>query len=80
MVTSMNMFNEQNVSRISFLCAVILVGILTDSSGLLFTANKFDTLQKDLVTLEQDFIADQKEQLRADGSSLQASIASRHKQ
>jgi len=75
----MKMFNEQNVSRISFLCAVILVGILTVSSGLIFTANKFDTLQKDLVTLEQDFIADQKEQLRADVSSLQASIASRHK-
>jgi hypothetical protein len=40
----MNVFNEQNVSRISYLAAVILVGILTVSSGLLFTANKIDTL------------------------------------
>ena len=75
----MNMFSEQNVARISFLCAVVLVAILTVSSGLLFIANKFDTLNKDLVTLEQDFIADEKEQLRNDVSSLQANIASRSK-
>ncbi len=75
----MNMFSEQNVARISFLCAVILVAILTVSSGLLFIANKFDTLNKDLLTLEQDFIANEKKQLRVDVSSLQANIASRNK-
>jgi diguanylate cyclase (GGDEF)-like protein len=74
----MNIFSEQNFARINFLCAVILVTLLTISTGVLFIANKFDTLKKDLIDLEQQFIIDQKEQVKTDVLTLEAHIASRH--
>ncbi len=75
---NMNIFSEQNFARINFLCAVILVTVLTISTGVLFIANKFDTLKKDLIVLEQQFIAAQKEQVKTDVLTLEAHIVSRH--
>ena len=72
------MFDEKNFARINFLCAVILVTLLTFSTGILFIANKFDTLKKDLVDLEHHFISEQKDKVRNDVLTLEAHIASRH--
>ncbi len=52
----MRFISEQHIDKISFLYAVIVVAVLTFSTGALFITNKVDTLNKDLVDLEQDFI------------------------
>ena len=53
-----------------FICATILVGVLTAITGILGAANKVATLRDDLARLEQDFITEQKEQLQADVTGL----------
>ncbi len=74
----MDIFNEQNFSRLSFYSAVVLVAILTISTGSLFIAKKINTLQEDLVALEREFISDQQAQVKTDVLSLEAQITARH--
>lgn len=69
--------SEKHIDKISFLYAIIVVAVMTFSTGALFIANKVDTLKKDLVDLEQDFIVQQKEQLKSDVHALLARIDSR---
>lgn len=66
----MRFVSEQHIDKISFLYAIIVVAVMTFSTGALFISNKVDTLKKDLVELEQDFIVQQKEQLKSDINSL----------
>jgi diguanylate cyclase (GGDEF)-like protein len=73
----MRFVSEQHIDKISFLYAIIIVGVMTFATGALFIGNKVDTLKKDLVSLEQDFIVEQKEQLKSDISSLLVRIDSR---
>lgn len=74
----MKIFTEQNFAKITFLCAIALVAFLTLSTGALFIARKTDTLKQDLTDLENQFIADQKAQVKKDVLTLQAQIISRH--
>lgn len=73
----MRFVSEQHIDKISFLYAIIVVAVMTFSTGALFIGNKVDTLKKDLVALEQDFIVQQKEQLKSDINSLLVQIDSR---
>lgn len=66
----MRFISEQHIDKISFLYTIIVVAVMTFSTGTLFIGNKVDTLKKDLVELEQDFIVQQKEQLKSDVNSL----------
>ena len=66
----MRFVSEQHIDKISFLYAVIVVAVMTFSTGALFITNKIDTLNEDLVALEQDFIVQQKEQLKNDVNGL----------
>lgn len=66
----MRFVSEQHIDKISFLYAIIVVAVMTFSTGALFIGKKVDTLKKDLVELEQDFIVQQKEQLKSDINSL----------
>ncbi len=75
----MNIFSEQNFARVNFLCAAVLVTILTLSTGVLFITNKFDTLKDDLVELEQQFITEQKKLVKTDVFTLEAHVVSRHR-
>lgn len=70
----MRFVSEQHINKISFLYAIIIVAVMTFSTGALFIINKIDTLKKDLVALEQDFIVQQKEQLKSDINSLLVQI------
>jgi cell division protein FtsL len=73
----MRFVSEQHIDKISFLYAIIVVAVMTFSTGALFIGNKVDTLKKDLVELEQDFIVQQKDQLKSDINSLLVRIDSR---
>lgn len=73
----MRFVSEQHIDKISFLYAIIVVAVMTFSTGALFIGNKVDTLKKDLVELEQDFIVEQKAQLKSDINSLLVRIDSR---
>lgn len=73
----MRFVSEQHIDKISFLYAIIVVAVMTFSTGALFIGNKVDTLKKDLVLLEQDFIVQQKEKLKSDIHSLLVRIDSR---
>ena len=73
----MRFFSEEHIDKISFLYAIIVVGVMTFSTGALFIGNKVDTLKKDLIELEQDFIVQQKEQLKSDINSLLVQMDSR---
>jgi diguanylate cyclase (GGDEF)-like protein len=73
----MRFFNEQHIGKISFLYTIIVVALVTFSTGALFIGNKVDTLKKDLVELEQDFIVQQKELLKSDINSLLVRIDSK---
>ncbi len=73
----MRFVSEQHIDKISFLYAIIVVAVMTFSTGALFIGNKVDTLKKDLVKLEQDFIVEQKDQLKSDINSLLVRIDSR---
>lgn len=66
----MRIVSEKNVAKVSFLSAIIIVGVMTFSTGALFIAKKINTLNKDLVKIEQDFIAQQEEELENDVTDL----------
>ncbi len=66
----MRIVSEKNIAKVSFLYAIIIVGVMTFSTGALFIAKKFNTLKKDLVKIEQDFIAQQEEELENDVADL----------
>lgn len=66
----MPLVSEQHIDKISFLYAIIIVAVMTLSTGALFIGNKIVALRKDLVDLEQDFIVQQKEQLKSDIDTL----------
>ena len=73
----MRFVSEQHIGKISFLYAIIVVAVMTFATGALFIGNKVDMLKKDLVDLEQDFIVQQKEQIKSDINSLLVRIDSR---
>jgi len=73
----MRFVSENHIDKISFLYAIIVVAVMTFSTGAVLIINKVDSLNKDLVELEQDFILQQKEQLKSDINSLLARIDSR---
>ena len=66
----MGFITEKNIAKASFIYAIIIVAVMTFSTGALFIANKINTLKKDLVKIEQDFIANQKEALENDVEEL----------
>jgi len=49
---------------------IVVVAVMTFSTGAVLIINKVDSLKKDLVELEQDFIFQQEEQLKSDINSL----------
>ncbi len=66
----MRIVSEKNIAKTSFLYAIIIVGLMTFSTGALFIAKKINTLKKDLVKIEQEFIIQQEEELRKDIADL----------
>ena len=66
----MAIVSERNIDKVSFLYAIIIVGVMTFATGALFIVKKIDTMKKDLVKVEQDFIVEQKEQLKKDVGSI----------
>ncbi len=66
----MRIVSEKNIAKVSFLYAIIIVGVMTFSTGALFIAKKIDTLKKDLVTIEKEYIARQEEELKKDVTGL----------
>ncbi|HSL38748.1 MAG TPA: cache domain-containing protein, partial [Desulforhopalus sp.] len=66
----MLLVSEKNIARVSFCYAVIVVGLMTLASGALFITKKVATLEKDLSQLEEEFIAEQKSQLKIDVDEL----------
>lgn len=66
----MRIVSEKNIARTSFLYAILVVGIVTFSTGGLFIFNKFKALNKDLKEIENNFVLDKKNQLKADVDAL----------
>lgn len=64
------LLQENSVGRVIFICATILVGVLTGITGVLGVANKVATLRDDLARLEQDFLSDQKAHLQTDVNTI----------
>ena len=62
--------SEKNIDKVSFLYAIIVVGVMTFSTGALFIIKKVDTMQKDLLNSEREFIAEQKLLLKKDVEML----------
>jgi len=73
----MRFVSEHHIDKISFLYAFIVVAVMTFSTGAVLIINKVESLKKDLVELEQDFIFQQEEQLKSDINSLLARIDSK---
>lgn len=73
----MPIVSEKNIAKVSFLYAIIIVGVMTFSTGALFIAKKINTLNKDLVKIEQEFIAQQEEELKKDVADLVSRIENR---
>jgi len=73
----MRIVTEKNVAKVSFLAAIIIVGVMTFSTGALFIAKKINTLKKDLVKIEHDFIAQQEVELEKDVADLVNRIENR---
>jgi diguanylate cyclase (GGDEF)-like protein len=66
----MPLVSEKNIARVSFCYAVIVVGLMTLATGALFITKKVATLETDLSQLEEEFIAEQKTQLKVDVDDL----------
>ena len=66
----MRIVSENNIARVSFLYAIIIVGVMTFSTGALFIAKKINTLDKDLVEIEKDYITQEEEALKKDVGDL----------
>ena len=73
----MSFVSERNIARVSFLYAIVVVAVMTFSTGALFIVRKVKTLDHDQDILEQEFIDRQKEQLRLDVTALTDSIDNR---
>lgn len=73
----MPIVSEKNIAKVSFLYAIIIVGVMTFSTGALFIAKKINTLNKDLVKIEHEFIAQQEEELKKDVADLVSRIENR---
>lgn len=69
--------SEKNIDKVSFLYAIIVVGVMTFSTGSLFIIKKVDTMKKDLLSSEQEFIAEQKLLLKKDVELLIKRVDSR---
>jgi diguanylate cyclase (GGDEF)-like protein len=72
----MRLVSERNIAGVSFLYAVIVVGVMVFSTGALFIFNQIRTLNNDLGRLEDTFIRERKETLREDVNGLIAQIDS----
>lgn len=62
----MQYIREENIAGTSFFIAIIMVLLLTFTTGGLLIAKKFYSLKSDLVTLERELISQQREQLQND--------------
>ncbi|WP_163335871.1 cache domain-containing protein [Desulfopila sp. IMCC35008] len=74
----MALVSEHNIARISFLYAIIIVTLLTFSTGALFIVRKIKNLQQEQEVLEKEFIAEQKAQLKVDVNGLIKHITERN--
>lgn len=70
--------SEHNIARVSFLYAIILVGVITFSTGALFIVRKVENLKTEQALLEQEFINEQKSLLKNDVLSLIDRISDRN--
>ena len=66
----MRIVSEKNITKVSFLYAIIIVGVMTFSTGSLFIAKKINTLKTDLVEIEKEYITRQEEELKRDVGGL----------
>lgn len=62
----MKYIREENIASTSFIYAIVMVLLLTFTTGGLLIAKKFHALKSDLVNLEQDLISEQRQQLQND--------------
>ncbi|MBE0583460.1 MAG: cache domain-containing protein [Desulfofustis sp.] len=67
-------FQEKNIAGISFAWSAVLVVFLTITTGLLFVVAKKKSLDDEVVLLEQEFLEQQREQLKNDVSGVLAGI------
>lgn len=75
----MRIVSEKNIAKVSFLYAIIIVGVMTFSTGALLIAKKINTLKTDLVKIEQDFISRQKDELDKNISELASRLDHRRR-
>ena len=73
----MAFISEKNIDKVSFLYAIIVVGVMTFSTGALFIIKKVDTMNKELLRSEQEFIAEQRQLLKKDVEILVKRVESR---
>lgn len=64
----MQYIREENIASTSFIIAIVMVLLLTFTTGGLLIAKKFHALQSDLVNLERELISAQRKQLEEDVS------------
>jgi diguanylate cyclase (GGDEF)-like protein len=57
---------EDNIATTSFIYAIVMVLLLTFTTGGILIAKKFQALKGDQITLEREMISEQREQLRND--------------
>lgn len=62
----MRYIREENIASTSFIYAIVMVLLLTFTTGGLLIAKKFHALKSDLVTLERKLISEQRERLQND--------------
>ncbi len=62
----MRYIREDNIATASFIYAIVIVLLLTFTTGGLLIAKKFHALKADLLTLEHEMISQQREQLHND--------------
>lgn len=74
----MALVSEHNIARISFLYAIIVVTLLTFSTGALFIVRKIENLKQEQAILEKEFIAEQRAQLKIDVNGLINRISERN--
>ena len=73
----MQIVSEKNIEKISFLYAIIIVAVMTFSTGALLIAKKIDTFKKELIEIEQSFINQQRKQLKNDVQATLSRIDAR---
>ena len=70
----MRVLTEKNIAKVSFFYSIIIVAVMTFSTGALFIVKKINTLEKDLVRIEQDFLSEQRTSLENDVAELVSRI------